>query len=142
MSEIKVVYIDPIAKKVTITLLPIEGEINSSSILKAMYNIMHVSLVATVAYLNDGDVIMADDEGLLKHYKNENGEELEFIPGWYCKNWYPGPIAGKSIIVGTDKKGNTVSVSEQGIKEFYYQAKQRNLRWVNIDGVAQTFTVV
>lgn len=79
--------IDPFDK--TVTPVYYDGELSS------LYALLGCDLVA-VAYCGKFDMLV-DDEGLLKA-----DQKLFWVVG------HPQPQAGKALVVGVDKEGNTV----------------------------------
>lgn len=47
---------------------------------------------------NEGNSLYADDEGLI------SGKELHFV---FCPDFYPAPIAGNILFLGTDSEGES-----------------------------------
>lgn len=62
----------------------------------------------TAAYLENGDVIYVDDEGLFKGPTS-----------FFLVEGYPQPLAGRGIVVGTDAEGNDVppKTTEEWLRE-------------------------
>jgi hypothetical protein len=68
--------------------------------LRAIYDVMDVSIITTATYLPNGDCIYCDDEGLFK----VNAESMFFDVGAHQ------PFIGNGLVVGTNPKtGNTVN---------------------------------
>ncbi len=47
---------------------------------------------------DEGNALYADDEGLI------SGKELQFV---FCPDFYPAPIAGNILFLGTDAEGES-----------------------------------
>jgi hypothetical protein len=72
-----------------------EVEVSKKNTLQDWYKLMGVELVTTACYLDNGDSILVDDEGLLKEnkYFTYNGEVY----------------AGNGLVVGTKDDGESCS---------------------------------
>lgn len=88
----RAILIDAIAK--TVTEVEMEGESY-----KEIHRLIGCECFTMAVQLENKDAILVDDEGLLK-------DPQHFF---YVDGWYPMPLAGKGIIVGSDEEGETVA---------------------------------
>lgn len=90
----KYILIDPFLRIVK------EVEIEESNRLSRFYKLMDCRFVESALYIENGDCIYVDDEGMFK-------QDLEFF--YYEDTCDPEkPLSGVSIIVGTDEEGRTI----------------------------------
>jgi len=78
------------AKDRTVTDVEYDGDY------KSIYSLIGCNLF-TVIYLPDGDVLYIDDEGLLTMDANTVFMQTP---------WYPQPLAGSGLILGSTRDGN------------------------------------
>lgn len=65
--------------------------------LQGWYAAIGCDMVTVATYLDDGDSILVDDEGLLRS------------PAYFfIYEDYPAPLAGNGLVVGCDEEGETV----------------------------------
>lgn len=86
------ILIDPFTNTIT--------EVKFSN-LQSIYNLLDVQLIQVGEYLENGDVIYVDEEGLLNNQGNTRG--FRFIGG------ANSALVGKGLIVGTSDEGETIS---------------------------------
>lgn len=97
MRTIKAVFIDAENRKV-------ENVVIEAS-LQSYYKKIGCDLITSAGTLNKkGDWLIVDDEGLLKH-------NYLFKIKYQGKYIYPDYLAGNGLILGSDKGGNTKSVT-------------------------------
>ena len=102
MNYMTGILIDPFIKKVTnVNVSPINT-------LKEMYKHIGCSYVETVNYTHISVVedIWVDEEGLLKPTGEQRFFKVSNLP--YLHN---GVIAGRGLILGSDRQGGTISTS-------------------------------
>lgn len=85
----KAFLIDPFTRTIT--------EVEYDGSLEHMYQLIGCDSVEAVKLTDSGDCVWVDEEGLLKN-------PTHFF---YIGN-YPGELAGKGLVLGTDGGGNTV----------------------------------
>jgi hypothetical protein len=111
----KALLINPSNK--TVTEIQIEKGIN------AIYNAIGNGCTAFSCpiTLDNEDTFFADDEGLFH----------DIIGGIMMKDW-SYPIVGKIVVLGTDKKGNSVDVKTKAddlAKLIFWQSKENCEKW-------------
>lgn len=141
MAKAKVILIDPIAKKVTITMIESSPSSTGENYLPSIKQLLQCDRITGAGDVTPTDTIYADDEALNKNYFNEAGEDID-APAFYCEAWYPGPIVGRAIIVGVDAEGKTKSVSDAAVKELYARNKANQLHWAVVDLANQEFRLL
>lgn len=90
----RAILIDPFDESVT----EVEYDGDYKNIYKLLSHPEHHVDCFTVVYLENGDGIFVDDEGLFKDPKH-----------FFTYTGYDQPIAGKGLVLGTDEEGNSVS---------------------------------
>ena len=86
----KAFLIDPKAQTIT--------EVSYSGAYTEIYKHIEADLFDVVTVNREGDGIFVDDEGLLK--------EQEFF---FLHKGYPSPLAGRGLVLGTNREGESVS---------------------------------
>lgn len=103
----KTILIDPFERKVAALELIGEG-------LDPIYAAIHADCFSIVALDDKGDALFIDDDGLFR-------ERQEF----FAIGNYPHPLAGRSVLLGTDDEGNTTP-PRAGLEQV-----QRAVRWLS-----------
>lgn len=100
----KGILIDPFERKVS--------EVELTGDYKEIYKHIHCDTFDAVR-IENGDACFVDDNGLFMKPKNQD-EQRYFM----LSNYYPEPLAGYGLVLGTNSEGESVSHSFNSLKEF------------------------
>jgi hypothetical protein len=102
----KAFLVDPVENKIT--------EVDYDGDYKSIKTLIEADLFDVVRINVEGDCFFVDDEGL---YSNK--------PFWAYQN-FPHPLAGKSLVLGTDHVGESISPMIITLEHL-----QRNIAWIS-----------
>lgn len=124
MKTIRGILIDPIARAVTEVQLPID---DGDSFNDAAHKVMECEIYTIAAHLPGGDIMLVDDEGLLTKPDH-----------FFHTTYYPGPLAGKALIVGNTRSGNTANAKTKlGFDVLWMSRKDTRVFQENQERVAE-----
>jgi hypothetical protein len=106
--------IDPFTK--TVSVVELAGKENLNQHMQDMYRLLHCDVIGVVWFMDIDEVVLIDDEGLLKDLDEQQFFEL-------CGGLY----AGYGLMVGTDSDGNSVNPS------FTVEALRERVSWPDHD---------